>query len=430
MRRALTTDPADRATWRAAVLLVVILAGGCGAHRTPPDDVVATSSASATIPASPHVPSASPPELDADLAAAVARWAAFGQASCSYTVDSSVPGLSSTTDHVISIEGHAERVAVQTSSFSGWGDEQVTVPGMFDLIRSNRDRSGTIEATYDPVLGYPLTIRRDDPTISDGSWSMQVRDFRSSLDVPPTHDDLDARLADAREAWDRWAPSDYAYDWQLVPVDGIPTGAGWSIRHVDGVTTAAPSFGDTATFGLGAASIPASFDAIEAAAARGAWIDAVFDPVLGLPILVGIDPTPAPGDDSWLRIAFHDIVAETGRADLAAAHERWSTNRPVRYSYVWREDGGGRHWTYRVAMNGDVAKIRTSGGAPRGEAAALAPRIDDLFMLLEKVLANGGHVDATYDAQLGYPTRVMIDAPGSLVEGTITIRSVVIDAAG
>lgn len=424
------SDPPHRLAGHTVVLLVATIVGGCAAAFTPSHGSPSMVSESSTILPSASVATGSPRELDADLAAAVARWAAFGPASCGYTVESLVPGLSSTTDHVISIEGHAERVAIQRSSMSGWGDEQVTIPGMFDLIRSNRDRSGTIEATYDPVLGYPLTIRRDDPAISDGSWSMQVRDFRSSLDVPPTHDDLDARLADAREAWDRWAPSDYAYDWQLVPVDGIPTGAGWSIRHVDGVTTAAPSFGDTATFGLGAASIPASFDATEAAAARGAWIDAVFDPVPGLPILVGIDPTPAPGDGSWLRIAFHDIVAETGRADLAAAHERWSTNRPVRYSYVWREDGGGRHWTYRVAMNGDVAKIRTSGGAPRGEAAVLAPRIDDLFMLLEEVLANGGHVDATYDAQLGYPTRVTIDAPGSLVEGTITIRSVVIDAAG
>lgn len=414
MRRSSTALPADRSRWRAFVVLVAILAGGCGATSTPADGVSTMS----------------PVSFDADLAAAIARWAAFGQASCGYTVESSVTGLSSTTDHVISIEGHAERVAVQTSSMSGWGSEQVTVPGMFELIKALRERSGTIQATYDAVLGYPVTIRREDPAASDGSWSMQVRDFRSSLDVPGTHGDLDARLAEARAAWDRWAPSDYAYDWQLVPVDGATTGAGWSIRHVNGVTSTTPSFGDTTTTGREAALIPASFDSIEAAAARGAWVDAVFDPVLGLPILVGIDPTPAPGDGTWLKIAFHDIVAETGRADLAAAHERWSTNRPVRYSYVWREDGGDRHWTYRVTMNGDVATIRTSGGAPRGEAAVLAPRIDDLFMLLEEVLANGGHVDATYDAELGYPTRVTIDAPGSLVEGTITIRSVVIDAAG
>jgi hypothetical protein len=384
-----------------------------------------------TVSPSPRDPTSSQAAPDADLAEAIARWTAVGQASFGYTVESGISGLSGTTDHLIAIEGRWERVAIQTSSFSGWGSEQVTIPGMFDLIQAIRGRSGTIQATYDPVLGYPATIRRDDPSASVGSWSMTVVDFRSSLDTPATGDGLATQLADARAAWNRWAPSDYTYEWQQVASgDGKTPGAAWSIRHVDGVTTAAQTLGDGAIFAQDAASIPATFDAIEAAMNSGAWVDAVFDPVLGLPIVVGIDPTPAPGDGWLIKIAFHDIVAETGRAELQAAQDRWTVGRPTRYSYVWREDGGGRHWTYRVAMNGEVAKIRAAGGAPVGEAAALAPRIDDLFMLIEEALANGGHVDAAYDAQLGYPTRVTIDAPGSLVVGTITIRSVVIDAGG
>jgi hypothetical protein len=365
---------------------------------------------------------------DPDRDAAMARWAAVEAVSHGYTVESTVDGLASTTDHLISIEGHPERVPIRTSSFAGWSDEQLTIPGMFELIRAIRGRPGTIEATYDPVLGYPATIRREDTTSSDGSWSMRVVEFRSAQDAAPTDGGLATRLERARAAWDRWAPSDYAYEWQMVPVGGGATGVGWSIRHDDEVTTATALFGDTAAIGRDAASIPATFDAIEAASERGAWVDAVFDRVLGLPILVGIDPTPAVGDGFWLKIAFHDIVAETGRADLLAARERWATNRPDRYSYVWRQVDGDRRRTYRVQMHGDVATIRPSGGAPTGEAAMLAPRIDDLFLLIDEVLANGGHVDATYDPELGYPTRVTIAGPDTLVGGTITIRSVVVDA--
>jgi len=410
------------------LLIGIALIGGCSPSDRP---TVASPSPPATSTASPSPrdPTSSPISPDADLADAIARWSKVEKAGFGYTVESGVSGLSGTTDRVIGIEGHWERVPIQISAFSSWGDEQVTVPGMFDLIQAIRGRSGTVQATYDPVLGYPATINREEPSASDGDWSMRVVDVRSSLDTPASDGGLARRLADARAAWTRWAPSDYTYEWQQVASgDGKTPAAAWSIRHVDGVTTAAQTVGDGASVGQDAASIPATFDAIEAAMNTGAWVDAVFDPVLGLPIVVGIEPTPAVGDGWWIKIAFHDIVAETGRAELQAAHDRWTVQRPTRYSYVWREEGGGRHWTYRVAMNGDVAKIRASGGAPVGEAATLAPRIDDLFMLIEEALANGGHVDAAYEEQFGYPTRVKIDAPGSLVVGTITIRSMVIDA--
>ena len=406
-------------------VVAAVLIAGCS-----PADRSAVASPAAFSPAPPD-PISSPVGPDAELVEAIARWSKVEKAGFGYTVESGVSGVSGTTDRVIGIEGHWERVAIQISSFGGWGDDQVTVPGMFDLIRAIRGRTGTIQATYDRVFGYPATIDREEPSASDGDWSMKVVDFRSSVDTPATDGGLATRLADARAAWKRWAPSDYTYDWQQVASgDGKKPAAAWSIRHVDGVTTAAQTVGDAAIVGQDAASIPATFDAIEAAMKSGAWVDAVFDPVLGLPVVVGIDPTPAVGDGWWIKIAFHDIVAETGRAELEAAHDRWIVQRPIRYSYVWREVGGGRHWTYRVAMNGEVAKIRASGGAPVGEAATLAPRIDDLFMLIEEALANGGHVDATYEEQLGYPTRVRIDAPGSLVVGTITIRYMVIDASG
>lgn len=370
-----------------------------------------------------------------ELDAALARWNASQPLSYAYIVESSITGVATMTDRVIAIEGRSERTSIVASSFGRWPDEQLTVAGIFEVIRGTLGRPGTIRATYDPVLGYPVTIVRDDRTTSDGSWSMRIHDFRSSSGPAPAvgaaeDRPLSVRLADARAAWARWAPSDYSYEWQrFLVASGPTTGTGWSIRQVDGVTTTRPTGAAPGTSADDAA-IPAAFAAIEAAIGADAWVEAAFDPVLGLPLVIGIDPTPAAGDGSIIRIAFRDIVAETGRAELEAARQRWAMNRPVRYSYVWRETGNGRDWTYRVTMNGDVASIRGSRGAPTGEAATLAPRIDDLFMLLEEVLADGGRVDAAYDPQVGYPTRVTIDVPGSLVVGTITIRYVVVDATG
>lgn len=420
------------------LLLVGLLTIAACAPTSTRGEAAASRLASASAPtvvATPPRDSATPLPALRDLDAALARWNASQPPSYAYIVESSITGMAAMTDRVIAIEGRSERTSILASSFGGWPDEQLTVAGIFEVIRQTLGRPGTIRATYDPVLGYPLTVVREDPTSSDGSWSMRIHDFRSSSGQAPAvgaaeERPLSLRLADARAAWARWAPSDYTYEWQRFIVSRGPTaGIGWSVRQVDGVVTTRGSVEAAATSADDAA-IPATFDAIQTAIADGAWVEAAFDPVLGLPLVVGIDPTPAAGDGLMIRIAFRDIVAETGRAELEAARERWAANRPVRYSYVWRETGNGRDWTYRVTMDGDVASIRGSRGAPTGEAATLAPRIDDLFMLLEEVLADGGRVDAAYDPQVGYPTRVTIDAPGSLVVGTITIRNVVVDAAG
>lgn len=408
-------------------------------RSTPPTVAVAGPAGSVAAPRSAGE--------QAELDTAIARWTASAPPSYAYTVGTVVDGFGATTDRIIAIEGRSHRASILASSFVGWDDDAIAVDGLFRLIRARLEGPGTVEASYDPEFGIPLTIASDDPSVSEGSTTVRVHDVRSSADGQSAAErgQLLTQLRDARTAWKRWAPSDYAYDWQRIPsigggsaasgptaggpaVGGSATAVGWTVRHVDGVTTVAPASTASEAAASAGASVAATFDVIESALAAGAWVDVVFDPILGLPLLVGIDPTPAVGDGFIIRISFHDIVADRGRADLLAARERWAANRPVRYSYVWREIGHGRRWMYRVSMAGEVATIRRSGDAPIGEAAALAPRIDDLFLLLDEVLADGGRVDAQYDRDLGFPTRVTIETPGSVIVGTITIRSMAVDA--
>ena len=183
-------------------------------------------------------------------------------------------------------------------------------------------------------------------------------------------------LADAQDAWRRWEPGTYEYV-STVSDHGAPPASSMAIRvhRQDGVTTATRGESHASTAGAGAASVEAQFDAIEAALDAGAWVEAVFDRVLGVPLLVAIDPSPAPGDATWTVIRFDDLEATAARDAWTAAADQWASKaRPRHYSYTWRFRSEDATWTYRVVMDGDVADIRASGGAPTGEAAMIAPK--------------------------------------------------------
>ena len=73
-------------------------------------------------------------------------------------------------------------------------------------------------------------------------------------------------------------------------------------------------------------------------------------------------------------------------------------------------------------MRGDNAKLKPSAGAPPVGGTFVAPKVADLFALIDQVLAAGGTVNATYDDRLGYPARVEFTAAGELApQGAITI---------
>ncbi len=152
-------------------------------------------------------------------------------------------------------------------------------------------------------------------------------------------------------------------------------------------------------------------------------MDVSTDAATGLDLLAAVDPSPsAKGDAYWIRIDHTDLAAEKAAEDLAAAQKRWATAAPKRHSYSWHYEGPGADWSYRVAMNGDKATIKPGKGAPPVADSFAAPRVPEMFALIERALAAGGSVTATYDRKLGYPTRIVLPTvTESTPEGVITI---------
>jgi hypothetical protein len=151
-------------------------------------------------------------------------------------------------------------------------------------------------------------------------------------------------------------------------------------------------------------------------------VDVAIDPD-GYDTLIAVDPSPsATGDGWWIRIDHTDRFAERARQELDEARTRWTTSGLDRYSYRWTWDGSDGAWSWGVNLRGDKVKLKPSAGAPAIEQTFVAPQIDDLFALVESVLAAGGSVDVTYDKTLGYPTRVAFTEATELApRGVVTI---------
>jgi hypothetical protein len=410
-----------------AVLLVV---AACSAPSTP--------SAELWTPADSTPAPPTPAVADPGQAAARERWAAARPETYAFTYEHLGPsGLAwNWWYRVVTLEGRTEAVHLDGYEAPPDSVSAMTVDALFDRAEASAGSEGTTESTevrYDPDLGYPLAIEHHDPMVADGDWTDSIQDYRPAPDADPSvaASAIREELSAAREAWRRGEPAAYEYLWTSAR-GGVPLDAGEvvRVRHEADRTTATRAESHEAVDGAGEASVEATFDAIESAVADGAWVDAVFDRSLGLPLLVAIDPTPAPGDARWTRIRFQDIEAEEAQGAFLEASERWAAVRPTRYSYTWRFRGDeGERWTYRVAMDGDVADIRRSRTAPLVEGTFVAPRIDDLFRLISQVRAAGGRVRVTFDPELGYPARVVLPTTEWSSPGTITVNDMVLDSS-
>jgi hypothetical protein len=299
-----------------------------------------------------------------------------------------------------------------------------SVDGLFDLLRLLLGGSGDLRMRFDPDLGYPTEISYEDRAASDSDWTETVSDFVSGSDNRAAHTRTVQKSA--RAAWRRWEPTAWEYVWRRSGATAGPaSGTAWRVRHADGRTsTEADPISDGA-LPADVASVESTFDAVQAALDAGAWVDLTVDPTSGVPLLVGIDPSPrTTGDGYWIRIAFRDIAREVATSAFIEARDRWAAAALQHFSYTWRYRGDLDPLTYGVTLSGDVSALRRSPGTPTPEARSYAaPRIDDTFRLIQEVLAQGGRVSAAYDPVLGYPVRVEIDPIGDAgARGTITIR--------
>jgi hypothetical protein len=410
-------------------MLACAVLSACSAAR--PSVVSVTAATASPLPASSPSPATAPPPVSspdprlASIDAAQARWAAHRPDTYAFTfafLNTSGVGWN-WTDRVTSIDGHIETQAMEGLRPDGVATSRETVEGLFQTARDAVAADGEVRITFDRDIGYPTAIDFSTQASSDGDWTETVTDFVAGSD------DTAARtqriLADARSEWHRSEPSAYEYTWRRFDGAGGPgSGTGWDVRREDGRTAIAPDPASDGALPAGAASVDATFAAVETALGAGAWVDLTIDSHSGLPVLVAIDPSATTGGDgSWTRIVYRNIEGEIARRDFDAARERWSAAGLQHYSYTWRYRGEGRPLTYGVTMDGDVAALKRGPGTPIPEALAYAtPRIEETFQMIDEVLREGGRIRVTYDPTLGYPVRIVVGAPAESTEGgTFTI---------
>jgi hypothetical protein len=319
------------------------------------------------------------------------------------------------------MDGHVELQAVSGETPAASGVDP-TVEGAYEAARSVLEGDGTLDVEIEQLYGYLSDVAYTTAS-GGGSWTRAIDDFTTAA--------TRASAARAREALDaigrRWgsigSPA-WEYTWsRFSAADAAGPVAGWRVHHEDGKTTVTAADGTSGAPPPDAVTIGGTVASLAAVLAAGGWVDVATDAVTGLNMLVAVDPSPSVrGDAYWIRVETTDLAAQHAAKTLASARDRWAESRPKRYSYTWRFAGGDRAWTYRVTVDGAKVTVKPGEGAPPVAESFAAPDVDGTLDLVERVLAGGGTVSATYDKKLGYPVRIVLPAAtGTTPAGEITI---------
>lgn len=407
----------------SGVIVAILLAAGAAACTTANSS---GSPGSSPVGSAPRPASASLDPRLATVDAAEARWVARRPSTYAFTYTHHGPaGLGWDWRYrVTALDGHVQAHWMDGYAQSDGESERMSVEGAFALLRQELGGSGDLAMTFDPDLGYPTEIAYADRAIADSEGTESVTDFVSRTNAVAAN----ARkvVESARATWKRWEPTAYEYVWRVsVAAAGPTSGTAWDVRYADGRTSTEADATSDGALPAEAASVTATFDAVDAALDAGAWVDVTLAPSSGLPVLVAVDPSPdRTGDEYWIRFTFRDTAREVATNDLQAAQGRWLAAGLQHFSYTWRYRGKYRPLTYGVTYDGDASALRRDPGTPIPEASGTGPRIDDTFALIRDVLSQGGRVNATYDPVLGYPVRVELDPFGDIgAPGTITIKA-------
>jgi hypothetical protein len=115
------------------------------------------------------------------------------------------------------------------------------------------------------------------------------------------------------------------------------------------------------------------------------------------------------------------LANEQSRA-LAAAEARWKTSAVRDYSFELRP-------FYVLAFDQCAARIEVCGGVVKqvtrlGSLEPTAMTIDDLFRRIHDAAASGKYetIQASYDGDLGYPTRIDFRTIPEILDGNSVIE--------
>jgi Family of unknown function (DUF6174) len=116
------------------------------------------------------------------------------------------------------------------------------------------------------------------------------------------------------------------------------------------------------------------------------------------------------------------VLTTQQHADLAAAEGRWKQNAPRDYAFVY-------HPISFPALGRSSARIEVRGGVVKSvtqldQHDAGRTTIEELFASIRHASESGRYarIEATYDATLGYPTRIAFTARKGIADGNSLIE--------
>ncbi len=392
-------------------LVLALLAAACGASAAP------------TPPPATPAASAWDPRRDA-IEQHEGIWAKHQPAAYAYDLAHEGDGRT-WRYHVSGLEGAAEVVHRSGGALPDAALAGLTIDGLFQRARDSL-ASPAFQVAFDDGAGNPTTLTfasASDPSVAGAVET--VDDFHAST----ARGEVARAQAALQALLQRWRAIDdarWSYTWTR-------SGAGaasappvtWTVSHAKGRTTAKAGAAGDAGFTADDVSIEGTVLAIQNVLVSGGWADVAVEDDPGRDALVAVDPRPgATGDAYWIRIAWADLDREASVSELSAAKARWATAQLTDYGYTWEYRGDGGTLSYRVARKGGTDTVTPAAGTPAAAPAYAVPRIEDTFALIDAVLGEGGTVEATYDDQLGYPTRVDLHPNGDAgANGVITIKA-------
>lgn len=233
-------------------------------------------------------------------------------------------------------------------------------------------------------------------------------------------DDPGVALEQARARWEASGVTGYRMTLARVCECPAPTAAVVVVREgrvagVSDVETGEPLAPEVAAFFL---SVDEIFDALAAGIAEGARVEATYDPVLGYPVHVLVDPVSSAIDD---EVAYDISDLEPGAgAEVQAALDdgirTWSAAGFSSYDLDVRrlcDCDPGLTGTVKVRVRSGQVVARTL--APKGEELALEfaeayPTITGLFAVVQDALDRGADaIQVEFEPDLGFPEDLAID---------------------
>ena len=383
------------------VVFLVLLVAGCGS--APP----------ATPPADTPAPTVWDPRADA-LDQHSGIWAHHQPAAYAYDLDTS--GQNPSAYHVSGVEGATEVQHLSGPVLSDADLAGLTVDGLFQKARQGlADPSFKVE--FNDQLGNPTKL-----TFGSGEVD-SVDNFRTST----TQGGVARAQAALQAVLQRWHGVDaprWAYTWTRTPAAASAQPVAWSVSHAKGDTRAKPVGAGDGSVTSDDVSIDGTVSAVQNVLVSGGWADVAIEDDPGLGVLIAVDPKPGiKGDGYFIRIAVTDLTRQASISALDAAKARWATAQLTDYSYTWSYTGDGGPLSYKVTRKAGASTVARLGNTPVAQPVYATTSVEDTFAMIDNVLAEGGTVDATYDDQLGYPTRVTMHPAGDAgANGVVTLK--------